>query len=206
MASFSSPHFQLTSNETAVALVVPAHLQPEINSLRRLHDKAYRRWNPHINILYPFVEPSRLASAVTILRDCLQSHQTKKIAVNIYDVGIFKHRKNATVFLKPSVESEESIRRLRNIMVHALGCDERAGTHDGIFRPHITVGQAGLHGSSIEKLTEEVKKLAGIEWVGTTLAVLRREVSGEMRMVGEIALDETVEENQKGEMMRSNRL
>lgn len=199
MASLPSSHFQLTSNQTALALIVPVSLQPDINSLRRLHDKSFKKWDPHINILYPFVEPSRLASAVAILRECLQTQQAKQVTVSIDEVDVFKHWKNATVFLKPSVESDEGICQLRKVMVHALGCNERDGTHDGIFRPHMTVGQAGLNGSAIEKLTEQVKKLAGIEWVGITLTILKREASGEMKMVGEIALDGKPENNQKGE-------
>ena len=199
MASSSSPHFQLASHQTALALVVPAHLQPEINSLRRLHDKAFRKWDPHINVLYPFVEPARLASAIAVLQECLQTREIKEVQAIIDGVDVFKHRKNATVFLKPSVESEERICQLRKVMVHALGCNEREGTHDGIFRPHLTVGQAGLTGSSIDKLIEKVKRLTGIEWEVKTLAVLKRESSGEMKIGGEISLNRNAEEIPKSE-------
>src|SRR5882757_9121031 len=66
MAS-SPPDFKLSSTQTALALIVPSHLQPEINAIRKIHDKAYRKWEPHINILYPFVDTSLLSSAITTL-------------------------------------------------------------------------------------------------------------------------------------------
>lgn len=199
MASFSSSHFQLTSTQTAVALVVPHHLQSEINSLRRIHDKAFQKWEPHINILYPFVEPTRLSSAVEILREALGERHMKGLRVNIDEIGVFKHRKNATVFLKPDAESEERVCQLRKILVHALERDERDGTHDGTFRPHLTVGQAASNGNSIENLVEQVKKLVGIGWEGTTLAVLKREHSGEMKLVGELPLGNFESANNDGE-------
>jgi hypothetical protein len=85
-------------------------------------------------------------------------------------------------------------------MVHALGCKEEDGTHDGIFRPHLTVGQAGLNGSAIEKLTEQVEKLVDLHWDETILVVLKREASGEMKVVGELPLAGNAEENQKSEV------
>jgi len=186
MASISSPRFQLTSTQTALAFIVPKHIQSEINSLRRLHDKAFSKWQPHINILYPFVEPAHLSSAVAILREALKEAKIFKVFAD--EVGVFRHRKNATVFLKPGVESEESFCNLRRDLVRALGCNERDGTHDGTFRPHLTVGQAGLNGSAIEKLIEQVGKLVSLSWEGSTLAVLKREISGEMEVVGELPL------------------
>ena len=198
MASFSSSQFQLTSAQTAVAIVVPHHLQSEINSLRRIHDKSFHKWEPHVNILYPFVEPARLSSAVAILRKCL-SEKHSRVGVRIDEVGIFRHRRSATVFLKPDTESDEGISQLRRTLAQALGCNERDGTHDGIFRPHLTIGQARGNGNAIEKLTEQVGKLVGLFWEGTILTVLRRESSGEMKMAEELQLGGFQDTQKKGE-------
>jgi 2'-5' RNA ligase len=199
MASFSFSHFPLTSTQTALTLIVPQNLEAELNSLRRIHDKAFRKWDPHINILYPFVEPTRLFSAVAILRETLRETHSKRVRINLDEVGVFKHRKNATVFLKPDVESEESASQLRKILVHALGCNERDGTHDGVFRPHLTVGQAALNDNSINKLVEQVEKLVGLGWESMSLAVLRRESSGEMRVVEELRLGNLEDTKNDGE-------
>ncbi|KAF4633752.1 hypothetical protein G7Y89_g4374 [Cudoniella acicularis] len=186
MSSSSSPRFRLNSTQTAVALVVPEKLRPEIDSLRKIHDKAYHKWSPHINILYPFVEPSLLSSALTTLRAAILDHPISPIHVKIEDTGIFKHRRNATVFLKPGEETDETICALRRTLVASLRCREEEGTHDGVFRPHLTVGQAGFLGGGIERLRGMVEKLVGMEWEACKLLVLKREVSGEMKMVDEL--------------------
>jgi 2'-5' RNA ligase len=193
MASLSMPHFKFTSNQTALALIVPDHLLSEINSLRLLHDKAFRKWPPHINVLYPFVEPGHLSSAIDNLRKALQKHQFQGLEINITDKGTFKHRRNATVFLKPDEESETRICMLRSLLVEALGCQDRDGTHDGTFRPHITIGQTALIGTALERLLDQAGKIAAIKWEGFNLAVLKREASGEMKTVEELPLGESEE-------------
>jgi endonuclease/exonuclease/phosphatase family metal-dependent hydrolase/2'-5' RNA ligase len=181
-----SSHFKLTSTATAIAIVAPEHLRPEINSLRKLHDKAYRKWEPHINLLYPFVDPSQLAAATSILRQHLLNNQTERLRVDLNHVDVFTHRRNATVFLKPGFESEEAICQLRASLAIALGCDDSEGTHDGKFRPHMTIGQAGLTGLQLERLSEKVGKLTGVTWEGRSLVVLKRQPTGEMSMVEEL--------------------
>jgi 2'-5' RNA ligase len=167
------------------------HLQPEINSIRKIHDKAFKKWEPHINILYPFVDSSSLTDATSFLRNCLQDEKFGKIKVNLDEVGTFTHRRNATVFLKPSAESEARLCRLRGVLVRALGCNERDGTHDGTFRPHLTMGQAGFKGIGVEKLVAAVESVLGGEWEATKLAVLKREITGEMKIVEELSLQNT---------------
>ncbi len=92
------------------------------------------------------------------------------------------------MFLKPGKESEGRICELRRQLVGALGLDEREGTHDGVFRPHLTVGQATHTGSMRERLAEMVVRLVGLEWNVESLVVLRREATGEMTVVDEILL------------------
>lgn len=194
MASYTPAQYHLNSTQTALALVVPQHLQSEINSLRKLHDKAYHKWEPHINILYPFVHPSLLTSAMSTLRSSFPS-PGGPIKITLNHVGSFKHRRNATIFLKPGKESEDEICDLRRKLVQVLGVDEREGTVDGTFRPHMTVGQAGFIGGGVERLTEMVEKITGIEWTGTRLVALKRGVDGVMSEVNELVFEDELEEN-----------
>ena len=39
---------------TAVVLIPPAELWEPIQVIRRLHDRHFQRWMPHITLLYPF--------------------------------------------------------------------------------------------------------------------------------------------------------
>ena len=41
---------------TSLCVIPPKELWDEINKIRKNHDKAFDRWPPHINILFPFVE------------------------------------------------------------------------------------------------------------------------------------------------------
>lgn len=188
MASASASEFTLFSTQTALALIVPSHLQPELNTIRKIHDKAYRKWEPHINILYPFVDASLLSSAITTLRIHLSSHPIASFKIKIEDVGVFEHTRSSTVFLKPGEESEEIIARVRSSLVAALGRSEGEGTRDGIFRPHLTMGQASLIGPTKDRLVHKVEKLVGVEWEVERLVVLRRQATGEMVVVEEISL------------------
>ena len=116
MASSSAPLFKLASTQTALAILVPSSLQTEINALRKIHDKAYRKWEPHINILYPFFDASLLSSAISVLRTHLSTNPIAPFSVKIEDVGTFERRRNATVFLKPGEESDKRICALRKAL------------------------------------------------------------------------------------------
>lgn len=194
MSPSNTPRFQFNSTQTALAFIVPEHLQAEINSLRKIHDKAYTKWPPHINIIYPFVGPSLLSAATSILREALQTNEIQPVDLNTHEVGLFRHRRNATIFVKPSDEQDEAVCELRRVLVRALGCDEGEGTRDGIFRPHLSIGQAGLNGNHIERLMEQAGKLEKLSWNARSLVVLRRQESGEMQVVDELRISDADDE------------
>ncbi len=45
------------SYETALCIVPPRQLWAPVDRLRALYDKAYEKWPPHVNLVYPFVRP-----------------------------------------------------------------------------------------------------------------------------------------------------
>ncbi|KAF2490854.1 hypothetical protein BU16DRAFT_565790 [Lophium mytilinum] len=179
--------FRLDSRATAVAIIPPPHLHSSINDIRSVHDKSHNTWPPHVNILYPFVHPEKLSDAVQLLRSSLEISDVC-LNIAIADAGLFRHRKNATVWLKPAQHSEDALRLLRKKLTGALGCEEREGTHTGEYTPHLSVGQSALNDAVIAKLTQKAAKLAGLEWQCQSLVVLKREPSGEMSIVEELPL------------------
>ncbi|KUJ18691.1 uncharacterized protein LY89DRAFT_732244 [Mollisia scopiformis] len=187
MASSSIP-FRLKSYQTALAIVAPPQFRTEIDSLRKIHDKAYERWDPHINVLYPFVDPDQLGDAISAIRQRIADKDVGSFGLGLARPDKFVQKKAATVHLKPDLETEEKISLLRADLVSALGRDPKEGTHDGIFRAHMTVGQAGLIGPTLERLVEKVEKLAPSQWECRSLTVLKRQPSGKMVPVDDIWL------------------
>jgi 2'-5' RNA ligase len=180
--------FKFVSTATAIAIIAAPQHHAEVNKLRSVHDKAYHKWQPHINILYPFVQAPQLDDAVDLLRSALQASNIANFGIKINDVGVFRHRKNATIFLSPDSKSTQQIGMLRKFLVETLGRKESDGTYDGMFRPHLTIGQAGLQCDSVQRLSDKIRRLVGIEWECSSLAVLRRKLTGEMELVDELSL------------------
>lgn len=180
--------FTLNSTATAIALVLPPTEAADINTIRSVHDKAFHKWPPHINILYPSLSPEQLDDAIPRLRIALNELIDPPTTVLLDRVGTFSHRRNVTVFLQPSDESETAISAIRTKLVEALGLNARAGTHDGTYRPHLTCGQQSLSGNALEKLVKVVEPLTGVQWTPTCLAVFRRKPNGEMEVINEIPL------------------
>lgn len=189
----------LSSFQTAIAIIPPPFLHPQINSLRSLYDKSYKKWPAHINVLYPFVAPERLDSAVRTLRDI--APEAKGFNLELDRPGNFRHRQNATVFLSPgphdggTVEHPETVAaaRLRALEGLLAGPFERVaktGLGDGTYRPHLTVGQTSLDSTAMDSLMSKAGKLCGggIGWFVSRLAVLKRDEDGNMNIVDEIQL------------------
>src|ERR1700748_3617343 len=131
-------YFQLSSTQTALCLILPESLCESVDEVRSQYDKAYGLWPAHINILYPFVPLAKLQSALDSLRKALVDERRGRIKVKVDDLGVFRHRKSATLFLKPDDESKKSISGLRTSLISELGCTDAEGTHDGEFTPHLT--------------------------------------------------------------------
>jgi hypothetical protein len=52
------------THQTAVAVVPPREVWGPIQAIREKHDRQFRRWSPHINLLYPFYPPERFEQAL----------------------------------------------------------------------------------------------------------------------------------------------
>lgn len=189
MAS-SSFRFELSSTQTTLAILLPYSLSADIDALRSVHDKAFHKWPPHFNIIYPFVAPEQLEQALDILRQRLRTFP-EQLKIDVDGVDSFRHRNNAIVFMKPDDRSMERLTRLRSKLVESLGRSEGEGTIDGEFKPHLTIGQASLQGHALDALLDKARRLQAISWEATTLAVLRRKSSGEMEAVAELPLGST---------------
>lgn len=125
------------THTTAVVLIPSETVQPPIQAVRRVHDRNFRRWMPHITLLYPFAERQDFATITPALAKAAQ--QVSPFSVQFARFDAFKHRKSCTMFLVP--EPEDDILRLHNaLMTHLPDYDDTARFAGG-FHPHLSVGQ-----------------------------------------------------------------
>ncbi|KAH6856719.1 2'-5' RNA ligase superfamily-domain-containing protein [Chaetomium sp. MPI-CAGE-AT-0009] len=210
-SSTEPPHFSfnLTSHETALALLPPSPLWPRLDRLRSLYDAAYPKWPPHINLVYPFVRPDRLPDAADRVGAALAAAaaaasaapllESTGVEVCLGEVGVFERKKGdaSTIFLEDGDEKRGgAVKRLRETVLTALG----AKGHDTRpYRMHMTVAQSeDVDCAAHRFLVEKVGLMPRVEWHVAELAVLVRERDARggsvMRLWGRISLrDGTVE-------------
>ncbi|GAB1318842.1 polynucleotide adenylyltransferase [Madurella fahalii] len=202
----SQRQFSLTSHDTALALIPPKHLWPRLDRLRALYDKAYPRWPPHINLVYPFVRPDCLDAAVDRVAASLRDDDTittgndgsgkAGVEVCLDKVGVFPHKRDNTIYLSDDAGEGRGERgvvaRLREAIVEgALGGGKTVG--DAGYRMHLTVGQSeDVTGAPHKFLVEKVGLVPALRWTAGEVHVLVRERDREgatrMRLWGVIRL------------------
>ncbi|KAL2177246.1 2'-5' RNA ligase superfamily-domain-containing protein [Thermothelomyces heterothallicus CBS 202.75] len=197
------PSLPLTSYDTALALLPPRSLWPRIDRLRALYDRAYPRWPPHVNLVYPFVRPELLDEAVGRVGAALAAPTSPsslgRFPVRLARTGVFEHKKGRdnTIYLCEE-EDPWAVERLRGAVLASLGAgaSASAGEQAGArYRMHLTVAQSDdADGAAHKFLVEKVGLLPRVEWEAAELAVLVRERDGRggnvMRLWGTIGLED----------------
>jgi hypothetical protein len=89
---------------SAVMISPPQADWPQIQEIRKIYDKSYVRWMPHINLLYPFVHNDEFSTAVDRVKAAVAS--IKPFTVQFKQFDFFKHGKASyTMWLKPEVSN-----------------------------------------------------------------------------------------------------
>jgi 2'-5' RNA ligase len=135
----STDHPASKTHKTAVVIIPPEATWPPIQTIRREHDRGFRRWMPHITLLYPF-RPRRefQAAAAELARAC---EGIAPFEVTLPAFNFFRHgRESYTLWLAP--EPGDGLNRLQTALWRAFpDCDE-VSRFEGGFTPHLSVGQA----------------------------------------------------------------
>ena len=140
------PHEQSVSHKssaksykTAVVAIPPDDLWGPIQRLRKQHDRHYRRWMPHITLLYPFRPFATFERLTPLLTQVCDSVEPFEVKLTRFDLLIHTRRK-ATFYLIP--EPASAFKTLQKALLKiAPDCDDVARFAGG-FRPHLSVGQA----------------------------------------------------------------
>jgi len=158
------------STRSALAFVLPVELQAPVQSIRKVHDKAYGRWPPHINFFFPFVPEETVSSLVPRIRDALA--HIHPFTTVLDTIGSFKHGKGPlTVWLGPrDIQPFVDIFNAVSPLFPELNNNGREA-----FVPHMTLGQC-QSGPAYDTAAAEFKGIIGsIECVVDSLQVLVRD-------------------------------
>ncbi|KAI8624294.1 DUF455 domain-containing protein [Xylariaceae sp. FL1651] len=163
------------SHDTALCIVPPKHLWPAVDRLRSLYDKAFQKWPPHINLVYPFVHVEDLSMASELITSRIKSapkntdSNTFKIRLDTADV--FPHRRDTTIFIYDNDKERISrLEELRKLVLSALGQNSTN------YRMHMTIGQSqNLNAAPHKFLLEKASLLPAVEWTFDKLYILIRE-------------------------------
>ena len=127
------------THETAVVVIPPKDVWPPIQAIRQHYDRQFRRWMPHITLLYPF-RPRELFDADAPAMEAAVSTR-KPFEIQLVQFRHFRHSPGSfTLWLAP--ESIEPLLQLQAALQRTgPDCDEQS-RHPGGFNPHLSVGQA----------------------------------------------------------------
>ncbi|KIH94778.1 hypothetical protein SPBR_03564 [Sporothrix brasiliensis 5110] len=157
--------FTLNSHATALCFIPPESEWPPVDRLRTLYDKAARKWPPHVNLVYPFVQPESLDAASQRIQSFLKDEPEDPIHFRLNTAGVFAQRYEKTLHLKDGDEGSciETLRHLRFRIVKALaGGDAAKEDYDSnSYRMHMTVAQSNNSASANYTAAAETDVAAG---------------------------------------------
>jgi len=158
--------------KSAIIVMPPEALWQQIQQIRKLYDKAYARWMPHINMVYPFIPGENFPDVVEDLKVSLSSISPFKIAFK--DLGYFQHKGSCTLWANPRTESNELI-QLNNILESTFPyCKDLSSKSDEGFSPHLTLGQF-----TSKEIQQKVKEFEqswnSIEWTCSEVYLICRQ-------------------------------
>eukprot|EP01121_Diplochlamys_sp_Union-15-3_P020063 TRINITY_DN7704_c0_g1_i1.p1 TRINITY_DN7704_c0_g1~~TRINITY_DN7704_c0_g1_i1.p1 ORF type:complete len:295 (+),score=49.11 TRINITY_DN7704_c0_g1_i1:41-886(+) len=141
---------------SAIALIPPESVWGPIQNIRKQYDKAYKRWMPHINLIYPFFPNNSFPDVVEQLHKAVSTLTPFKLKFSKF--SFFKHGKSCTMWLYP--DPPESVIKLQNNLEKAFpSCNDLSTISEKGFTPHLTVGQW-----SNERATTEAMKHFMSSW------------------------------------------
>lgn len=124
-----------------------------LQTIRKAHDKQFRRWMPHVTLLYPFAPKG---SFNQILPDLAQvGWEQPPFELTLTHFRWFRHgRDSYTVWLAP--EPEGAVAKLHAALLRALPEFADTGSFKGGFSPHLSVGQVEGIGK-LRRLVDELQ-------------------------------------------------
>jgi 2'-5' RNA ligase len=158
------------THKTALCLIPPEDVWKQIQSIRSVHDKAYPRWMPHINLVYPFAPESEFVNLKSQLESVLNQRNSFEIEFDQNSFEYFKQKGNECTFhLRP--KKTKDVVELHQIIQN---CIPNYINTTRPFEAHLTLGQTTT--SRISDVLMEMKaKWKTIKFTIDRICMISRE-------------------------------
>ena len=185
------------SYDTALCIIPPRAAWSSVDRLRALYDKAYEKWPPHVNLIYPFVHPDLLQRATEVIESALPQCQGESPAllnVSLSKADVFEHKRDNTLYIRDDDQQRASdLESLRRGILKALGQKPTS------FQMHMTIAQTeDVESDTHEFLLDKVGFLPTVSWEVDKLYILVRErqqldgnATSHMKLWGTIDISES---------------
>jgi len=139
------------THKTALVIIPPAETRPPIQVIRRVHDHQYRRWIPHITLIYPFRPMAEFPALCETLAAVCTRVAPFEITLEAFRFFEHSHR-SCTIWLAPDppatlLQVQTGLWRL------VSDCSEVRDFPNG-FTPHLSVGQAPGRSAALPRVKE----------------------------------------------------
>jgi len=171
---------------SAIVVVPPRELWPQLQVIREQFDKSYIRWPPHVNLIYPFVPESEFPQAVVMLEKNLSSITPFRVTMSNFNYFSFG-KKSATVWSNPQATPADALHALQTTLEKTFPLFNELSTisKDG-FHPHLSVGQFPGKIEAEKKIVEFSATWKPIEFVVNEVYLLARKDDQPFRFVYKI--------------------
>ena len=175
---------------SAIVISPPKDQWLQIQQIREKEDKAYQRWMPHINLIYPFIEIEKYPDIISKLKTELENFPSFNIILDRFDY--FSHsKKSKTLFLKPDPNSIIILRNLYQKLKALLSLKDDSLERE--FEPHLTLGQYSSDQQVQAKIKEFEKSWQPIRFTVNNLDIITRTEHTPFQLIDQISLKASVE-------------
>lgn len=126
--------------KSALVIIPPTELWGEIQKIRSVHDKAYKRWAPHINLMYPFLYEEDISKYIPALTEELSTISPFKVTFGKGSFGSFDHSKSSTVWLGPS-QVHKFVDLEKRLVKIIPQCNDLLEYSEDGYIPHLSLAQ-----------------------------------------------------------------
>ncbi len=166
---------QQPTHRSAVVVIPPKESWEPIQALRQRYDRNFRRWMPHINLLYGFLPEEHFPQAAELIGRAVQS--VGPFRLRLTQLRSFTHRFSHTLWLEPSTDPPGKLQQLQATLRELFPqCPEQSEKSPWGYTPHLSVGQfSGSCEALADRLQEWQKDWKPLEFpVGEVCFISRR--------------------------------